>query len=237
MLKLLGAMIHISTYQTQSSGHERPTMKKLFKKKEIGKDQAFLDLKDSMKKIDANVKKKEQLIVDLKKKAMQALAQKNEKLAKVHLSKKLKQEKDIEGLYNIQRKLSDQMDAIDQAETIENATKALSNAVGVLTKYAKVIENLNVESIVADSEESLAIIDEAAEAMGDTTEDVVANDQVQQELEEMQAEVALDIGGKLAGTPEGEMSADVAVEEAEAAKPSAEDVKKELEKLKRELDM
>ncbi|MBN2151733.1 MAG: Snf7 family protein [Candidatus Lokiarchaeota archaeon] len=214
-------------------------MKNLFKKKDkgIGKDQAFLDLKDSMKKIDASVKKKEQVIVDLKKKAMVALAQKNEKLAKVHLSKKIKQEKDIEGLYNIQRKLSDQMDAIDQAETIENATKALSNAVGVLNRYAKVIENLNVESIVADSEESMAIIDEAAEAMGDTTEDVLASDQLQQELEEMQAEVALDMGGRLAGTPEGEMPADLVVAEEEANKPSAEDVKKELEKLKRELDM
>jgi hypothetical protein len=213
-------------------------MKNLFKKrKDIGKDQAFLDLKDSMKKIDVSVKKKEQTIVDLKKKAMAALAQKNEKLAKVHLSKKIKQEKDIEGLYNIQRKLSDQMDAIDQAETIENATKALSNAVGVLTKYAKVIEDLNVESIVADSEESLAVIDEAAEAMGDTTEDLTNSDQLQEELEEMQAEVALDMGSKLAGTPEGEMPADVTVSDVEANTPSAEDVKKELEKLKRELDM
>jgi hypothetical protein len=221
----------------QPSGHERPTMKNLFKKKkEIGKDQAFLDLKDSMKKIDASIKKKELVIADLKKKAMAALAQKNEKLAKVHLSKKIKQEKDIEGYYNIQRKLSDQMDAIDQAETIETATKALSNAVGVLNKYAKVIETLNVESIVADSEESMAIIDEAAEAMGDTTEDVMVSDQLQQELEEMQAEVALDMGSKLAGTPDGEMPTDI-VADAEPAKPSAEDVKKELEKLKRELDM
>ncbi len=213
-------------------------MKNLFKKKkEIGKDQAFLDLKDSMKKIDASVKKKEQTIADLKKKAMVALAQKNEKLAKVHLSKKIKQEKDIENLYNIQRKLSDQMDAIDQAGTIETATKALSTAVGVLNRYAKVIESLNVESIVADSEESLAVIDEAAEAMGDTTEDLTNSDQLQEELEEMQAEVALDMGSKLAGTPEGEMPADVAVTEAETTTPSAEDVKKELEKLKKELDM
>ncbi|NMC08157.1 MAG: SNF7 family protein [Candidatus Lokiarchaeota archaeon] len=213
-------------------------MKNLFKKKkEIGKDQAFLDLKDSMKKIDGSIKKKEQVIADLKKKAMQALAQKNEKLAKVHLSKKLKQEKDIEGLYNIQRKLSDQMDAIDQAETIENATKALSNAVGVLNKFAKIIESLNVESIIADSEESMAIIDEAAEAMGDTSDDITVSDQLQQELEEMQAEVALEMGSRLAGTPDGEIPADVAVVDAEPAKPSAEDVKKELEKLKKELDM
>nr|MDO8083283.1 Snf7 family protein [Candidatus Sigynarchaeum springense] len=211
-------------------------MKKLFKKKEIGKDTAFLDLKDSMKKIDASVKKKEQVIADLKKKAMAALAQKNEKLAKVHLSKKLKQEKDIENLYNIQRKLSDQMDAIDQAETIENATKALSTAVGVLNRYAKVIESLNVESIVADSEEALAVVDEAAEAMGDTTEDVLADDQVTKELEEMQAEVALDMGAKLAGTPDGEMPENVSVEDPEANKPSADDVKRELEKLKRELE-
>ncbi|MEX2682739.1 MAG: Snf7 family protein [Candidatus Sigynarchaeota archaeon] len=211
-------------------------MKKLFKKKEIGKDTAFLDLKDSIKKIDASIKKKEQVIADLKKKAMAALAQKNEKLAKVHLSKKLKQEKDIENLYNIQRKLSDQMDAIDQAETIENATKALSTAVGVLNRYAKVIEALNVESIVADSEEARAVIDEAAEAMGDTTEDVLADDQVTRELEEMQAEVALDMGAKLAGTPEGQMPENIAVEDLEANKPTAEDVKKELEKLKRELE-
>jgi hypothetical protein len=213
-------------------------MKNLFKKKkEMGKDQAFLDLKDSMKKIDVSVKKKEQIIVDLKKKAMVAISQKNDKLAKVHLSKKIKQEKDIEGLYNIQRKLSDQMDAIDQAETIETATKALSNAVGVLNKFAKVIESLNVEGIIADSEESVAIIEDAAEAMSDTTEDLVMSDQLEQELGEMQAEVALEMGSKLAGTPDGEIPADVVPADEEANKPTADDVKKELEKLKKELEM
>nr|MDO8109446.1 Snf7 family protein [Candidatus Sigynarchaeota archaeon] len=209
----------------------------LFKKKsQMSKDTAFLDLKDSMKKIENSIKKKEQVVGDLKKKAMAALQQKNEKLAKIHLAKKLKQEKDIEGLYNIQRKLSDQMDAIDQAETIETATKALSNAVGILNKYAKVIETLNVDGIIADSEESIAIIEDAAESMGDATQDPVIDDQLTTELEELQAEVALDAGTKLVETPGSEgTGTETTTEEPEPAK--ADEVKKELEKLRKELDM
>ena len=209
----------------------------LFKKKTMSKDQAFLDIKDSMKKIDASIKKKEQMIGDLKKKAMIALQQKNEKLAKIHLAKKIKQEKDIEGLYNIQRKLSDQMDAIDQAETVETATKALSNATGILKQYATVIDNLDVESIMADSEESIGIINDAAEAMGDMSGDLELDDAVSHELDELQAEVALDMGTKLI-SPEGGIEDTEAVkEEQEPSKANAEDVKRELERLKKELDM
>jgi hypothetical protein len=208
----------------------------LFKKKTISKDQAFLDLKDSMKKIDASIKKKEQMVGDLKKKAKIALQQNNEKLAKIHLAKKIKQEKDIEGLYNIQRKLSDQMDAIDQAETVETATKALSTATGIINQYAKVIDTLNVESIMADSEESIGIINDAAEMMGDTSQDTELDDSVSQELDELQAEIALDMGTKLI-TPEGGVEGTEPVKEEEPAKADAEDVKRELEKLKKELDM
>lgn len=209
----------------------------LFKKKSISKDQAFLDIKDSMKKIDASVKKKEQVIADLKKKAIIALQQKNEKLAKIHLAQKQKQEKDIQGLYNIHSKLSAQMDAIDQAQTIESATKALSNATGILKQYATVIDTLDVESIMADSEESIGIINDAAEMMGDSSADIEIEDSVSQELEELQAEVALDMGAGLI-SPEGGVEGTEPITEAqEPAKADAEDVKRELERLKKELDM
>ncbi|HME51892.1 MAG TPA: Snf7 family protein [Candidatus Lokiarchaeia archaeon] len=209
----------------------------LFKKKSVSKDQAFLDLKDSMKKIDGSIKKKEQMVGDLKKKAMIALQQKNEKLAKIHLAKKIKQEKDIEGLYGIQRKLSDQMDAIDQAETVETATKALSAAVSILNQYAKVIDNLNVESIMADSEESIGIINDAADMMGDTSQEAEIDNAVSQEFEELQAEVALDAGTKLPTTEGGIDTTSPEQLEQETIKADAEDVKRELEKLKKELDM
>lgn len=212
----------------------------LFKKnKKVDKDRAFLDLKDAMKKIDLSVQKKEKTVAALKQKALIALSQKNEKLAKIHLAKKLKQEKDIENLYNIQRKLSDQMDAIEQAETIQNATKALSTAVGILNGYAKLIEQMNVEEIVAGSEESLAIIDDAAGLMGDSTMDILEDDQITADLEELQAELALDMGGKLALVP-GEVEQPEPGQlagEPETTVASADDVKKELERLKRELEM
>jgi phage shock protein A len=206
----------------------------LFSKKKIDKDQSFLDLKDAQKKIEISIKKKEQVVANLKQKAVVAIQQKNEKLAKIHLAKKLKLEKDIENLYNIQNKLSTQQDAIEQAETIQIATNALGKAVTVLNQYAKVIENLNVEEIIATSEESMAIIEDASDAMSENDADILDEEHVSEELEALQAEVALDVGNKLALTPEeGEVAPTEVVELPQA---DSEQVKKELEKLRQELD-
>ncbi len=158
------------------------------KKDKINKDEAIVDIKDSIKKMDVSIKKKEQSIVVLKQKAFAALAQKNESLAKIHLANKLKQEKDIEKLYNIQRKLTEQIDAIEIAETMQVAAKALTKAVGILNQYTSVIESLNVEDIIANSEESMAIIDDAATLIGDATPDVLVDEQLNQELDALQAE-------------------------------------------------
>ena len=208
-----------------------------FGKKKPDKDAVFLDLKGSMKDIEKQVSRKEKSILQLKQKAMIAISQKNEKLAKIHLAKKLKQEKDIENLYNIQRKLSDQMDTIQQAETIKTATKALSSAVSVLNNYSKIIEKMNVEEIIADSEESMAIIEDAAEMMGDNTMDVLVDDEISQQLEELQAEVALNMASGLAPVPEEGDASILSTYEAPIEEPDADEVKQELEKLKKELEM
>jgi phage shock protein A len=213
-------------------------MPSIFPKKKstkIDKDQSFLDLKDAQKKIELSIKKKEQVAVSLKQKAVVAIQQKNEKLAKIHLAKKMKIEKDVANLSNIQSKLGDQMDAIEQAETIQIATNALGKAVSVLNQYAKIIENLNVEEIIATSEESMAVIEDASDALGQNDTDILDEEQVSEELESLQAEVALDVGNQLALTPEeGEVAP---TEVAEQPPADSEQVKQELEKLRKELDM
>jgi hypothetical protein len=70
-------------------------MKNLSEKKK--KEKVIADLK----KIDEYIKEKEEISADLKKKAMAAIAQNNEELAKEHLSKKIKQEQDIADLVDI----------------------------------------------------------------------------------------------------------------------------------------
>ncbi|MHA1682095.1 MAG: Snf7 family protein [Promethearchaeota archaeon] len=212
----------------------------LFKKKsgKIDKNQTFLDLKASIKQIDVSIKKKETTIVNLKKKAMVALANKREQLARNILAKKLKQEKSVGKLYNIQRKLSDQMDAIEEAETIQIATSALSSAVGVLKRYATIIEDLNVEEILADSEESMAVIEDAGEMIGDDTLDMLVDDEISEQLDALQAEVALEMGSQLALAP-GDTEPVLVSQplEPEPIHSDSEDVKKELEKLRKELDL
>nr|MDO8117773.1 Snf7 family protein [Candidatus Sigynarchaeota archaeon] len=150
---------------------------------------------------------------------------------------KLKQEKDVEKLYNIQRKLTEQIDAIEIAETMQVAAKALTKAVGILNQYATVIESLNVEDIIADSEESMAIIDETAELMGESTQDILVDEQLTQELELLQTEVALDMGSKLATTPEADVDTTITSGPEVVTSNSSDDLKRELERLKKELEM
>ncbi len=207
------------------------------KKDKINKDEAIVDIKDSIKKMDVSIKKKEQSIVVLKQKAFAALAQKNESLAKIHLANKLKQEKDIEKLYNIQRKLTEQIDAIEIAETMQVAAKALTKAVGILNQYTSVIESLNVEDIIANSEESMAIIDDAATLIGDATPDVLVDEQLNQELDALQAEIALDMGNKLAATPGSDVDVPVTEGPDVVLTSNSDEVKRELEKLKKEFEM
>ena len=206
------------------------------KNKRIDKDKSFLELKDSIRKIDGSITKKERLIANLKIKAKKALVEKNEKLAKLHLAKKIKQEKNLDTLFKIQIKLSEQMDAIEQSETIQIASEALSNAVKVLNQYSKIIEDLKIDELIADSEESIAIIEDAAEMIGDTTIDILEDDQLGQELDELQAEVALEMGSGLVLTPDYGGKESILIEQ-DITDTSTDDVKKELEKLKKELEM
>ena len=204
--------------------------------KKIDKDQSFLELKDAINKINGSITKKEKIVANLKIKAKKALADKNEKLAKLHLTKKIKQEKNLETLFKVQIKLSEQMDAIEQSETIQIASEALANAVKILNKYSKIIEDLKIDEIIADSEESIAIIEDAAEMIGDTTIDILEDDQLGQELEELQAEVALEMSSDLAMAPDSGSKEPVLVEQ-DITQTSSDEVKKELEKLKKELEM
>ncbi|MFX0098247.1 MAG: Snf7 family protein [Candidatus Hodarchaeota archaeon] len=206
------------------------------KNKKIDKDKSYIEIKDAINKINGSITKKEKVIANLKIKAKKALAEKNEKLAKLHLTKKIKQEKNLETLFKVQIKLSEQMDAIEQSETIQIASEALSNAVKVLNQYAKIIEDLKIDEIIADSEESIAIIEDASEMIGDTTIDILEDDQLSQELDELQAEVALEMSSELALAPDAGGKEPVLVEQ-DITETSTDDVKKELEKLKKELDM
>ena len=63
------------------------------KNKKIDKDTSYIEIKDAINKIGSSITKKEKVIANLKIKAKKALAEKNEKLAKLHLTKKIKQEK------------------------------------------------------------------------------------------------------------------------------------------------
>lgn len=210
-------------------------------KKSTDKETTLLDLKVAIKKIDNSIKKKENGIDGLKRKAMVALSNKRESLARTVLAKKLKQEKSVEKLYNIQRKLSEQIDAIQEAETMQVATKALSSAVGVLNRYATVIEELNVQEIIAESEESMAIIEDASDMMADDTMDMLIEDEISSELEELQAEVALEMGTQLTLAPETDDVGTKPVVEVNRSdtmvESDSDEVKKELERLKKELDL
>ncbi|MBD3186115.1 hypothetical protein GF325_04745 [Candidatus Bathyarchaeota archaeon] len=210
-------------------------------KNSTDKETTLLDLKVAIKKIDNSIKKKENGIDGLKRKAMVALSNKRESLARTVLAKKLKQEKSVEKLYNIQRKLSEQIDAIQEAETMQVATKALSSAVGVLNRYAKVIEELNVQEIIAESEESMAIIEDASDMMADDTMDMLIEDEISSELEELQAEVALEMGTQLTLAPETGEVGNKSVAEVNRSdsmvESDSDEVKKELERLKKELDL
>ncbi|MHA1848722.1 MAG: Snf7 family protein [Promethearchaeota archaeon] len=170
------------------------------------------------------------------------MLEKKEKLAHSYIARKIQKEKQIEKLYKFRRKIAEQIDSIEEASTIQIAASALAKASSILKQYAKVIEALNLEEIITESEESLAVIEDATELIADDTMDIMIESEIDNELEELKAEVALEIGGKLTPAPDTGITSTSAIrddvdEPLNYMEATPDDVKKELEKLKKELDL
>jgi phage shock protein A len=215
-------------------------MKKLFPKKKSTVDASTgkADLKQSINQIRMGIKKYEKDAQDFAAKARSAVAQGNMNLAKNYLLRKKRALDNLERFQGFIIKLERQQDAIDSAETIKTMGQSMKTTTSVLKRH---VEELNPESIMEmneESEEAIANLEESAQVMSENPDTEMETDELNDELEELKAQVMLDSGNILPDTPTSNLSIPMDDEpqsvEDEATK--SEKIKKELEKLKRELD-
>ncbi|HME54705.1 MAG TPA: Snf7 family protein [Candidatus Lokiarchaeia archaeon] len=215
-------------------------MKKLFpKKKAPSADTGKADLKQSINQIRMGIKKYEKDSQDFYLKAHGAVAQGNMNLAKNYLLRRKRALNNLERFQGFIIKLERQQDAIDSAETIKTMGQTMKTTTSLLKKQ---VDELNPESIMEmneESEEAIAGLEESAEVMGENPDSSdLESDELNDELEELKAQVMLDSGNILPETPSGGLSIPMEDEpvEVEDEATKSEKLKKELEKLKKELD-
>lgn len=200
-------------------------------------DKTAADLKMAVNKIRMGIKKYERAAREFQIRARRAVQEGNMKLAKNYLLRRKRALRNLQQFQGFIVKLERQQDAIDSAETIKTMGKTMRASTEVLTQQVEDLRPEEIMEINEESEEAIANIEESAEIMSESL-DTIDDFEIEDELEELKAEVMLEGEG---GLPAAPVSVDFAEEEEpldELEDQSQSDaLKKELEKLQKELDI
>ncbi|MBD3350698.1 MAG: hypothetical protein GF364_04340 [Candidatus Lokiarchaeota archaeon] len=211
--------------------------RKLFPKKKKKKVETVAKLKTTIHQLNLKTKEFNRKSNEARLKAAKALKVGNKQIARQMLIRWKTYKGKSHRYYNMIGKIERHLDALEEAQVIENVTGAFEASSDELGKIA---ENVNPEKAMELSdgaEEYISQIDEAGDLLAGDLEIDLGMD-VEDEMQKLEAELLM---GDAAGMPEIPLEGDdleLGLEGEEGTEIRSKDkIKEEIDKLKKELDI
>ncbi len=212
--------------------------KKLFPKKGQDKDKVEAELKALINKLDLKSRVRRKKANAMKENAKKYLKLGNMGSARILIGRKMKLEKQAQRFQNIIGILERHLEALETASDIKDLSNTLMKSSQLLQKLSANITPEKAATISESAEEALTKIEEAGDLLGGEL-DTEFGQEVEDELNKLEADILLEEAGGIPTAPVSESTEVIEEGEKEEKETQVDDkekIKKELEKLKKELD-
>ncbi|MHA1339567.1 MAG: Snf7 family protein [Promethearchaeota archaeon] len=210
--------------------------KKLFPKKKKNKVETVAKLKTTIHQLNLKTKEFNRKSNEAKLKAAKALKAGNKDLARQFLIRWKAYRSKTQRYYNMIGKIERHLEALEEAQVIQNVTGAFEASNKELEKISTTVNPEKAMELSENSETYISQIDEAADLLAGDLEIDTGLD-VEDELAQLETELLMGDASSMPTVPELDESDLIDIEDSESEIKSKEKIKEEIEKLKKELDI